>query len=106
MTTFDQREEAFERKYAHDEELIFKAHARRDAKLGRWAAGLLGKSGAEAEAYADSIIGIRLGSGDTNALVARLVEDFAAAGVVRSEHQIRRQMDEFMVEAQHEVRTA
>ena len=52
MTTFDKREEAFERQFAHDEELKFKAEARRNRLLGLWAADQLGKSGTEAEAYA------------------------------------------------------
>src|ERR1700736_738187 len=51
MTTFDKREEAFERKFAHDEELKFRATARRNRLLGQWAAGLLGKSGADVDAH-------------------------------------------------------
>src|ERR1700758_5205646 len=56
MTTFDKREEAFERQFAHDEELKFKATARRNKMLGLWAAGKLGLAGAEAENYARSIV--------------------------------------------------
>ena len=52
MTTFDEREKAFENKFEHDMELQFKARARRNKMLGLWAAGLMGKSGADAEAYA------------------------------------------------------
>ena len=52
MTTFDDREKAFEAKYEHDEQLKFKVTARRNKLLGLWAAGLLGKTGADAEAYA------------------------------------------------------
>ena len=55
-TTFDKREEGFEKKFAHDEELRFKAMARRNKMLGLWAAGVLGKSGADAEAYAKEVV--------------------------------------------------
>ena len=56
MTTFDDREHAFEAKFAHDAEMQFKAEARRNRLLGLWAASLMGKSGAEADAYAREII--------------------------------------------------
>ena len=56
MTTFDDRETAFEAKFAHDEEMLFKATARANKMLGLWAAELLGKSGDEAEAYAKSVV--------------------------------------------------
>ena len=56
MTTFDDREHAFESKFAHDEEMRFRAQARRDKLLGLWAAGLLGKTGADADAYAKDVV--------------------------------------------------
>lgn len=56
MTTFDDRESAFENKFAHDEEMQFKAQARANKLLGLWAAELMGKSGADAEAYAKEVI--------------------------------------------------
>lgn len=56
MTTFDERESAFENKFAHDEEMNFKANARANKKLGLWAAELLGKSGDDAEEYAKSVV--------------------------------------------------
>ena len=56
MTTFDKREEGFEKKFALDEELLFKAAARRNKLLGLWAAEKLGLSGADAEAYAKSVV--------------------------------------------------
>ena len=56
MTTFDRREEAFEQQFAHDEELKFKATARRNKMLGLWAAEKLGLSGAEADSYALSVV--------------------------------------------------
>ncbi len=56
MTTFDDRKDAYENKFAHDEELRFKATARRNKLLGLWAAEKLGKSGADAEEYAKSVV--------------------------------------------------
>jgi len=56
MTTFDDRENAFENKYAHDEEMKFKAEARRNKLLGLWAAELLGKTGEDADAYAKEVV--------------------------------------------------
>lgn len=56
MTTFDDRENAFEAKFAHDEEMTFKAEARANKKLGLWAAEKLGKTGADADAYAREVI--------------------------------------------------
>ncbi|MDH3264627.1 MAG: DUF1476 domain-containing protein [Paracoccaceae bacterium] len=56
MTTFDDRENAFENKFAHDAEMQFKAEARRNKLLGLWAAGLMGKSGDEAAAYAKEVV--------------------------------------------------
>ena len=56
MTTFDDRESAFENKFAHDAEMQFKADARANKLLGQWAAGLLGKTGAEAEAYVKEVV--------------------------------------------------
>lgn len=56
MTTFDEREKAFENKFAHDAEMQFRAEARRNRLLGIWAAGLLGKSGAEADSYAREVV--------------------------------------------------
>jgi hypothetical protein len=56
MSTFDEREQAFEKKFAHDAELSFKAEARRNKLLGLWAAELLGKTGDEAAAYARQVL--------------------------------------------------
>jgi hypothetical protein len=63
-TTFDKREEGFEKQFAHDEELRFKAIARRNKMLGLWAAGILGKSGPDAEAYAKDVVLADFESGD------------------------------------------
>lgn len=104
MTTFDKREEGFESKFAHDEELQFKATARRNKLLGLWAAEKLGLSGAEATAYAEEVVMAdfeRLGEDDVFQKIRR---DFDAKGVNQSDHQIRRHMAELMAVAVNQIR--
>ncbi len=97
MTTFDKREEAFEQHFAHDEELRFKATARRNKLLGLWAAEKLGMAGSEANSYALSIVmGEIEGSHD---VAGKLRKDFEAKGVAQSDHQIGRMMNELMEKA-------
>ena len=88
MTTFDKREEGFEKQFAHDEELRFKATARRNKLLGLWAAEKLGLAGAEADSYA--LVGGdgRLRSTGTHDVVRKIRKDFDAKGVDQSDHQI------------------
>ena len=106
MTTFDKREEGFEKKFAHDEELQFKANARRDKMLAHWAAGLLGKSGADEEAYVGQILAAEISKTSEDVVFLKIRKDFDAAGVVRSDHQIRRTMDEFLAKAKAEIKTS
>ena len=90
---FDDREKQFEAKYKHDEELRFKVHVRRDKLLGLWAAAELGLKGAEAEAYAKSLVNAdleKLGHGD---LVEKVLADFRARKIEMSAHRVRRQME-------------
>ncbi len=105
MTTFDKREDAFEKRFAHDAELQFKAQARRNHLLGLWAAGLLGKSGAEAEAYAREVIAAEFEKAGDEDVFAKIRADFDAARVGQSDHQIRRTMDDLMQQAVAEIRT-
>jgi hypothetical protein len=99
MSTFDKREEGFERKFAHDEELRFKATARRNKLLGLWAAELMGKQGADAEAYAKEVVKADFEEVGEEDVFRKVRGDFDAAGVDQSDHQIRRQMAELMAEA-------
>ena len=103
MTTFDKRKDAFESKFAHDAELRFKAEARRDKLLGLWAAGLLGKSGGDAEAYAREVVAAEFGRKGDSDVFEKIRKDFDAAGVGQSDHQIRRTMDELMQTAMSQV---
>ena len=87
MTTFDDREKAFENKYAHDAEMQFKAEARRNKLLGLWAAGLLGKSGDEANDYALSVVMADLEEAGTEDVVRKVAADLdgkASADEVRA----------------------
>jgi hypothetical protein len=101
MTTFDKREEGFERQFAHDEELKFKATARRDRLLGLWAAEKLGLSGTAADDYAKSVV---ISDIDTHDPVAKVRKDFDAKGVIQSDEQIRRVMTELMARAVGEIK--
>ncbi|MET0670255.1 MAG: DUF1476 domain-containing protein [Xanthobacteraceae bacterium] len=96
MTTFDKREEGFEKKFAHDEELRFKANARRNKLLGHWAAEKLGLTGADAEAYAKAVVMADFEEAGDDDVFRKVNTDFQAKGVAQSEHQIRRTMDELM----------
>ena len=104
MSTFDQREESFEKRFVHEEELHFRAEARRNKLLGLWAAEKLGKSGAEAQSYADALVAAEVTPHADETVISRILSDFQAAGVAQSEHQIRRTMDEFLAQAEAEVK--
>ena len=99
MTTFDKREEGFEKKFAHDEELQFKANARRNKLLGMWAAEKLGLSGTDADAYAKEVVMADFEEAGDNDVFRKVRQDFDAKGVAQSDHQIRRTMDELMEQA-------
>lgn len=99
MTTFDKRQDAFEAKFARDQELRFKAEARRNKLLGLWAAEKLGKSGDEAEAYARSVVAADFEEAGEEDVYRKVRADFDAAGVDQSDHQIRRTMADLMATA-------
>ncbi len=104
MSTFDKREDSFEKRYVHDQEVQFMAEARRNKLLGLWAAEKLGKTGADAEAYALSLVTAETKANADEIVLERVKKDFEAAGVDQSEHQIRRTMDEFLAEATAEIK--
>ena len=106
MTTFDKREEGFEKKFAHDEELRFKANARRNKLLGLWAAAKLGMAGAEADAYAKEVVVADFEEAGDDDVFRKVRRDFDAKGVKESDHQIRRTMDELMAQAVAAIKAA
>jgi hypothetical protein len=99
MTTFDKREEAFEQQFAHDEELRFKATARRNKLLGLWAAEKLGLKGAEADSYALSVVMSAFEDTGDHDVMHKIRKDFDAKAIAQSDHQISRQMTELMAKA-------
>lgn len=105
MTTFDKREEAFESKFAHDEELQFKATARRNKLLGLWAAEKMGLTGDKAADYAKTVVAADLAEAGDADVIAKVMADLAAAGVAQSEHQIRRTLDELMPAAIEQIKS-
>jgi hypothetical protein len=106
MTTFDKREEGFEKKFAHDEELKFKANARRNKLLGLWAAEKLALTGAAADAYANEVVVADLEEAGDDEVFRKIRKDFDAKGVKESDHQIRRTMDEMMATAIAQIKAS
>lgn len=104
MSTFDQREDSFEKRFVHEEELQFRAEARRNKLFGLWAAEKLGKTGAEAQVYAEALVVKEVAANADEQTVAQVKKDFEAAGVDQSEHQIRRNFEEFFVQAKEEIK--
>ena len=104
MTAFDDRKDAFEKKFAHDEELRFKATARRNKLLGLWAAGQLGKSGADAEAYAKSVVMADFEEAGDDDVLRKVFEDLKGAGASITEGDVRLKMDELMAVAREQIK--
>ena len=105
MTTFDEREKAFEHQFEHDQELQFKARARKNKLLGLWAAGLMGKTGADAENYARDIVMADFEKPGDHDVVHTLMRDLAAAGKPTEEHTIRKQGERLLAEARKQIMT-
>jgi hypothetical protein len=106
MTNFDKREEGFEKQFAHDEELKFKATVRRDKLLGLWAAEKLGLAGAAAEAYAKEVVVADIEATGDHDMFGKIRKDLDAKGVALSDHQIRRTMEELMARAVAEIKAS
>jgi len=104
MTTFDKREEGFEKKYALDEEQKFKAEARRNKLLGLWVAEKLGKSGEAAAAYAKEVIAAEFEEAGDADVVRKVTGDLSAKGISVSEQEIRARMNELMAVAVAQVK--
>ena len=104
MTTFDKREEGFEKKFALDEEQKFRAMARRNKLLGLWAAEKMGLTGADAEAYAKQVVMADVEEAGDHDVFRKVRRDFDAKKVAQSDHQIRRTMDELMQTAADQIK--
>ncbi|MEN9754674.1 MAG: hypothetical protein RLZ07_1056 [Pseudomonadota bacterium] len=106
MTAFDAREQAFEAKFAHDEALRFRVHARRDKLLGIWAGERLGKSGVSLHNYAMDLVARALGREGEVALKNKIEDDFAQAGLPLAEGELAQKMTMFLTEAMKQLAQA
>ncbi|MGI9352134.1 MAG: DUF1476 domain-containing protein [Rhizobiaceae bacterium] len=104
MSGIDDRGDAFEKKYAHDAELQFKAEARRNRLLGEWAAEKLGKSGDEVEEYAKEVVRSDFEEPGDDDVFRKIRADFDNAGVDQSDHQIKRTMEELLSAAIDQIK--
>jgi hypothetical protein len=105
MTTFDKREEGFEKKFALDEEQRFKALARRNKMLGLWVATALGMSGDAANAYAREVVAAQLEGGSDLAVINKVMDDLTAKDIPITEEEVRAKMGEFTALAVAQVKT-
>ena len=106
MTTFDKREEGFEKQFAHDEELKFKALARRNKMLGLWAAEKLGLTGVDADVYAKEVVLSDFEEGGDHDVFRKVRKDFDAKGVAQSDEQIRQAMEQLLAQAVAQIKAS
>lgn len=102
MTSFDDREKAFESKFARDEELTFRITARRNRLVGEWAAGLMGLTSEETEAYAKSVVQADFEEAGDEDVVRKLLGDMVSAGVDMDEARVRAALSDKAAEARRQ----
>jgi hypothetical protein len=103
MTTFDDREQAFENKFAHDQEMAFRVVARRNRLLGQWAAGLMKLTPEETDAYAKAVVQAEFEEAGDEDVVRKLYGDLVSANVEVDEAAIRAALDEKLIEARRQL---
>ncbi|MEX0923279.1 MAG: DUF1476 domain-containing protein [Rhodovibrionaceae bacterium] len=101
--SFKKREDAFENKYARDEELRFKVDIRRDKLIGIWAAEMLSLKGADADAYAKAVISADFEEPGEDDVVRKIMADFQEKNIDISEHRLRKKMEELLEIAKQQV---
>ncbi len=106
MTMFDDRERAFEAKFARDEELQFRITARRNRLLGQWAGEQMGLTPAETDAYAKAVVQADFEEAGDEDVIRKLVGDLTAAGVETDEATVRRALEDKAVEARRQFMEA
>ena len=106
MSNMKDREQGFERMFAIDEEQKFRAMARRNRLLGLWVAEKLGKTGADAEAYAREVVKSDIEEAGDHDVLRKVKADLDAAGVPLSEHQIRHKMDDLMAMSVEQIKNS
>ena len=106
MTTFDKREEGYEKKFAHDEELLFKANARRNKLLGLWAAEKMGLSGADADAYAKTVVMADFEEAGDHDIFRKIRKDFDGKKVAMPDQDIRSVMADLLAKAIEQIKAS
>lgn len=102
MTTFDDRESAFENKFKHDEEMQFRLTARRNKLVGLWAAERMGLTAEEADAYGKAVVQADFEEAGDEDVIRKLLGDLTSAGIETDDTEIRRALEEKMVEARRQ----
>jgi hypothetical protein len=105
MTTFDEREKAFENKFKRDQELQFKVNNRRNRLLGQWVASQLGKAGPDADAYAKEVVMSDFDKPGDDDVLQKVLGDLKSADKPADAAAVRKQMDKLLVDAKHQVMT-
>jgi hypothetical protein len=105
MTTFDKREQAFENKFAHDQEIDFKATARRNRQLGLWAASLMGLEGDHLKDYANAVVKSEVDHPSDADVLRKVAKDLSASGLKVTEGEVMAKMDEFLAIAREQLRS-
>lgn len=103
MASFEERGKSFEAKYKNDQDKVFKITARRNKLLGLWAAGQLGLTGGEAEAYAKEVVVADFQKPGSEDVIEKVVADFKARGIAVEAHKVRHEMQKFAVEAEAQI---
>lgn len=103
MTSFDDRENAFESKFAREEEMAFRVSARRNKLTGMWAAGRMGLTAAEADSYAKGVVQADFEEAGDEDVVRKLLGDLTSAGVETNDEEIRKALSDFNVEARRQL---
>ena len=106
MTTFDDRENAFENKFEHDQDMAFRVTARRNKLIGQWAAQKMGLTAEETDSYAKSVVQADFEEAGDEDVIRKLLGDLIAAGVDTSEEDVRAAMSDLMVEARRQLMEA
>lgn len=106
MTTFDNREAAFENKFAHDQDMAFRVTARRNKLVGHWAAARMGLTEAETDAYAKSVVQADFEEAGDEDVIRKLLGDLIAAGVDTSDEEVRQALADQEVEARRQLMEA
>jgi hypothetical protein len=106
MTTFDDRERAYETKFAHDQEMAFRIHARRNRLIGTWAAELMGLTPEETDAYAKAIVQADFEEAGDEDVIRKVIGDLTSANVEIDEPTVRRILDEKTIDARRQLMEA